>query len=129
MSGISPYQGLGNRSKNLVIYLSSFESLTEFMYAGQESLFQATSGGRISTIINGNSQWLPNINIEFILTRDKKLRLIVFNKYSLDLSGTTFGRRNRQGVSISYRKDFETFLGKKEKDIEFKAPADSTGKP
>ncbi len=79
-----------------------------------------------SAIQNGNSQWLPNINIEFILTRDKKLRLIVFNKASLDLSGTSFGRRNRQGVSISYRKDFETFFGKKEKDIEFKAPADST---
>ncbi|MEO7529961.1 MAG: translocation/assembly module TamB domain-containing protein [Sediminibacterium sp.] len=82
-----------------------------------------------SAIQNGNSQWLPNVNIEFVLTRDKKLRLIVFNKTSLDLSGTSFGRRNRQGVSISYRKDFETFFAKKEKDIEFKAPADSNEKP
>jgi hypothetical protein len=85
--------------------------------------------GASSVIQNGNSQWLPNINIEFVLTKDKKLRLIVFNKSSLDLSGTSFGRRNRQGVSISYRKDFETFFGRKEKDIEFKAPVDSTNKP
>ncbi|MDB5211870.1 MAG: hypothetical protein JWQ30_2697, partial [Sediminibacterium sp.] len=81
-----------------------------------------------SVIQNGNSQWLPNFTIEFVLTKDKKLRLIVFNKASLDLTGTSFGRRNRQGVSISYRKDFEKLFGNKEKDIEFKAPADSTGK-
>lgn len=84
--------------------------------------------GASSAIQNGNSQWLPNINIVFVLTKDKKLRLIVFNKSSLDLSGSSFGRRNRQGVSISYRKDFETFFGRKEKDIEFKGPADSAKK-
>ncbi|MEO8173051.1 MAG: translocation/assembly module TamB domain-containing protein, partial [Sediminibacterium sp.] len=82
-----------------------------------------------SAIQNGNSQWLPNFTIEFVLTKDKKLRLIVFNKASLDLTGTSFGRRNRQGISISYRKDFEKLFGNKEKDIEFKAPADSTAKP
>jgi hypothetical protein len=79
-----------------------------------------------SAIQNGNTQWLPNVNIEFILSRDRKLRLIVFNKSSLDLTGSSFGRRNRQGVSISYRKDFEKLFGNKEKDIEFKAPVDST---
>ncbi|MEN9685879.1 MAG: hypothetical protein RLZZ28_1665 [Bacteroidota bacterium] len=80
-----------------------------------------------SNIQNGNVQWLPNVNIEFILTQDKKLRLIVFNKNSLDLSGNSFSRRNRQGVSISYRKDFETMFAKKEKDIEIKNPPDSSG--
>jgi len=79
-----------------------------------------------SAIQNGNLQWLPNVNIEFILTQDKKLRLIVFNRSSLDLTGTSFGRRNRQGLSISYRKDFEKLFGTKEKEIEFKAPTDST---
>ena len=78
-----------------------------------------------SVIQNGNTQWLPNVNIEFILSRDRKLRLIVFNKFSLDLSGSSFGRRNRQGVSISYRKDFEKLFGNKQNDIEFKAPADT----
>ena len=79
-----------------------------------------------SAIQNGNTQWLPNVNIEFILTRDRKLRLIIFNKTSLDITGSSYGRRNRQGVSISYRKDFEKLFGNKEKDIEFKAPVDST---
>ncbi len=81
-----------------------------------------------SAIQNGNTQWLPNVNIEFVLSKDKKLRLIVFNRSSLDLAGSSFGRRNRQGVSISYRKDFETMFGKKEKDIEVKQPVDSSAK-
>lgn len=81
-----------------------------------------------SAILNGNTQWLPNVNIEFVLTRDKKLRLIVFNKNSLDFANSAFGRRNRQGASISYRKDFETFFGRKEKEVEVKTPADSIPK-
>ena len=59
-----------------------------------------------SAIQSGTTQWLPNINIEFILSRDRKLRLIVLNKSSLDLNPSSFGRRSQQGVSIHYRKDF-----------------------
>ncbi len=81
-----------------------------------------------SAIQNGNTQWLPNVDIKFVLTKDKKLSLIIFNRNSLDLSGTSFGHRKRQGISISYRKDFETLFGKKENDIEFKQPVDSTNR-
>ena len=63
-----------------------------------------------STIQNGNFQWLPDLNIEFVLTKNRKLRAIVFNRNSLDINGSTLGRRNRQGVSISYRKDFDEFI-------------------
>ncbi len=62
-----------------------------------------------TNIQNDNLQWLPDVNIEFILTRDRKLRAIVFNRNSLDINGSSLGRRNRQGVSISYRKDFDSF--------------------
>ncbi len=62
-----------------------------------------------TAIQNGNFQWLPDLNIEFILTDDRKLRAIIFNRNSLDISGSSLGRRNRQGVSISYRKDFDKF--------------------
>ncbi len=75
---------------------------------------------------NGNVQWLPNLNIAFILSQDRKLKFIIFNKSSIDISGNIFGRRNKTGVSISYRKDFETLFGKKENDIEIKTPADSS---
>jgi hypothetical protein len=70
--------------------------------------------GNTSAIQNGNFQWLPDFNVEFILTNDRKLRAIVFTKNSLDINGSTFGRRNRQGVSISYRRDFEKLFGTKE---------------
>ena len=62
-----------------------------------------------TTIQNGNFQWLPDLNIEFILTRNRKLRAIIFNRNSLDINGSNMGRRNRQGISISYRKDFDDF--------------------
>jgi hypothetical protein len=60
-----------------------------------------------STIQNSDLQWLPDVNVEFILTKDKKLRAIIFNRNSLDINGSALGKRNRQGVSISYRKDFD----------------------
>ena len=60
-----------------------------------------------STIQNSDLQWLPDVNIEFILTKDRKLRAIIFNRNSLDINGSALGKRNRQGVSISYRKDFD----------------------
>ncbi|MCU0336926.1 MAG: hypothetical protein MUF12_03610, partial [Sediminibacterium sp.] len=68
----------------------------------------------------GQFQWLPDFNLELILSRDRKLRAIIFVKNNLDISGTSIGRRNRQGVSISYKQDFNRFFGKKEDEIEFK---------
>jgi len=63
---------------------------------------------------SGNLQWLPDFNMEFVLTKDRRLRAILFNKNTLDMSGNVLGRRNRTGVSISYRKDYEHIFGKKE---------------
>lgn len=60
-----------------------------------------------SAVQNNNLQWLPNISVQFILSRDRKLRAIVFNKSSLDVvSAGYLGRRTRQGISISYSFDF-----------------------
>ena len=63
-----------------------------------------------STIQNSDLQWLPDLNIEFLLTKDKKLRAIIFNRNSLDINGSALGKRNRQGASISYRRDFDKFI-------------------
>ena len=60
-----------------------------------------------SAIQNSDFQWLPDVNVEFILTDDRKLRAIIFNRNSLDINGSALGKRNRQGLSISYRKDFD----------------------
>lgn len=82
--------------------------------------------GSSTAISNGQFQWLPDFNMEFVLSRDRKLRAIVFSKNGLGVAGNSFGRTNRQGLSISYRKDFEKLFGTKEDEIEFKPPADST---
>jgi hypothetical protein len=68
----------------------------------------------------GNFQWLPDIRVEIVLSNDRKLRAVVFNKSSLDVNSgvntSGLGRRNRQGVSISYTRDFERIFGTKPKD-------------
>jgi hypothetical protein len=82
--------------------------------------------GNSTSFQNGNFQWLPDFNIKFVLTKDRKLSAIVFTKNSLDISGSTFGRRNRQGVSISYRRDFDELFAKKPEAIELKQPANNS---
>jgi hypothetical protein len=83
--------------------------------------------GASSSVQAGNIQWLPDITIEFVLTKDRKLRAVIFSKNSLDISGSNFGRRNRQGASISYRQDFEKLFGTKKEPIKVQPPvADST---
>ncbi|MFT4204753.1 MAG: translocation/assembly module TamB domain-containing protein [Chitinophagaceae bacterium] len=90
--------------------------------------------GGVSTSASGGSfQWLPDISVSIILSRDRTLRAIVFNRSSLDVgTGTSLGRRNRMGASLSYSKDFEHFFGKKSKIMRVRTdtvPADtSSGK-
>ncbi|HVX52478.1 MAG TPA: translocation/assembly module TamB domain-containing protein [Chitinophagaceae bacterium] len=64
-----------------------------------------------SAVQSGNFQWLPDISLQILLSRNAyrgtQLRAIVFNKSSLDVStGGGIGRRLRQGASISYSFDF-----------------------
>jgi len=46
----------------------------------------------------------PDITIEWLLNKDGTLRVVGFNRTSADY---TIGQRNRSGVQLSYRKDFE----------------------
>ena len=55
-------------------------------------------------IIDRRSIFTPDITIEWVLNRDGTLRVIGFNRSSIDL---TAGQRNRSGVQLSYRKDFD----------------------
>ncbi len=56
----------------------------------------------------GNLPFLPDITAEWKLTPDGRLLLTFFYRDSYNyLGGTTGGRQNRTGASISYRKDFE----------------------
>ena len=56
---------------------------------------------------SNNLQWLPDISVQFVLSKDRKLRAVVFNKSSLDVSNPGYiGRTTRQGVGLSYTFDF-----------------------
>lgn len=73
----------------------------------------------------GNLQWLPDLTVEIILSKDRKLRAIIFSRNNLDITASAVGRRNRQGASISYRKDFQRFLLKPEEKRQKNKNADS----
>lgn len=83
-------------------------------------------------VANGNFQWLPDVSVQYILSKDRKLRGVIFNKSSLDVgtgaNSAGIGRRNRQGVSISYTRDFEKLFGNKPKKQNVPAPADTATK-
>jgi hypothetical protein len=70
--------------------------------------------------VGGNFQWLPDMSVQFILSKSRKLRGIVFNRYSLDASTGNIGRKNRMGTSLSYTQDFEKLFGSKPKKIKLK---------
>ena len=72
--------------------------------------------GSTSAVSSGNFQWLPDISVQIVLSQNieksSKIKAIIFNKSSLDVSTGVIGRRNRQGVSLTYTKDFDNFFSK-----------------
>ncbi|MEO6454584.1 MAG: translocation/assembly module TamB domain-containing protein [Ginsengibacter sp.] len=61
---------------------------------------------------NSNSNFLftPDVSFEYLITPDGKFRVVGFNRSDAgigDIAGIT--RRNRTGILLSYRKDFNTF--------------------
>ncbi|GAC1396623.1 MAG: hypothetical protein NVSMB63_17070 [Sediminibacterium sp.] len=122
-TGVSSNSAKFDRTRvNLKLAKSFFDNKVIVTFGSD---FDFNNGGS-SAIQNGNFQWLPDLNVELILSKDRKLRAIIFNKNSLDINAGIYGRRNRQGVSISYRKDFEKLFGNRQEDIQFKVPADTT---
>ena len=49
----------------------------------------------------------PDITIEWLLNKDGSIRVVGFNRTSIDL---TVGQRNRSGISLTYHKDFDRFF-------------------
>ena len=66
---------------------------------------------------NTNFLFTPDVSFEYLITPAGSLRVVGFNRSDADLgdiAGVT--RRNRTGILLSYRKDFNTFyelFGKK----------------
>lgn len=63
---------------------------------------------------SGNFQWLPDLNVEIIIGAGNRLRAIVFTKNSLDVTGGSLGRRNRQGIGLTYKQDLNCLFCKED---------------
>jgi len=57
----------------------------------------------ILSLIQKRSLITPDISIEWLLNKDGSIRVVGFNRSSID---ATIGQRNRSGIQLSYRKDF-----------------------
>ncbi len=64
----------------------------------------------VQNSINSNSNFLftPDVSFEYLISPDGRLRVIGFNRSDADI-GDLQGLRNRTGVQLSYRKEFNTF--------------------
>lgn len=59
---------------------------------------------------NSNFLFTPDVSFEYLISPDGRLRVIGFNHSDADLGDYTgITRRNRTGVQLSYRKEFDTF--------------------
>ena len=70
----------------------------------------------------------PDLNIQWLINKDGSLRVVGFNRSSIDF---TMNQRNRSGLQLSYRKDINTLsdIFKSRKKIQaaennFSQPAD-----
>ncbi len=65
---------------------------------------------RQATTSNSNILFTPDVSFEYLISPDGRFRVIGFNRSDAepgDISGIT--RRNRTGIQLSYRKEFDTF--------------------
>ena len=53
---------------------------------------------------NTNVLLTPDITVEYLLSKDGKLRIVGFNRTVVDAA---LGQRNRTGIRLSYTRDFD----------------------
>jgi hypothetical protein len=110
LGGISTGSTLNRGAVELKLNKSLFNNKVIVTFGGD--LDFNVSGAAVAAS-NNNLQWLPDIAVQIVLTKDRKLRAIVFNHSSLGMNNTgILGRVTRQGVSISYTTDFDKLFGR-----------------
>jgi hypothetical protein len=99
--------------------LTSKELITALEASGNFGFKKEYFNGRLIVSLGGNIDYnnpyilqarntnillTPDITVEWLLTSDGKLRVVGFNRTSVDV---TLGQRNRTGVRLSYQKEFD----------------------
>ena len=111
---------------NFKIGYSFFNDKVLVSFGGE---FDFNVGNNSAAAQSGNFQWLPDLNVEYYITKDKKLRAVIFSKNSLNYNAGSLGNQNRKGIGLSYKRDFETIFAKKDDKIQLHPPTDSIPKP
>ncbi len=90
-------------SLNLSLEKSYFNERLNFIVGG------ALDFGLNTTQQNQSSAFpfLPDVTAEWLLTQDGKFRLTFFYRENYSYIGTSGGKQNRSGSSISFRKEFD----------------------
>ena len=111
---ITPYISF-NSSYNL----TSTELINALEASGNFGFKKTYINGRLVVSLGGNIDYnnpyilqarntnvllTPDITVEYLLTKDGKLRIVGFNRTVVD---ATLGQRNRTGVRLSYGRDFD----------------------
>jgi hypothetical protein len=119
---IDPYITLGNSSLNI-----QNNSLSDIQAAAKLGINYYILNGRIvlklgsnidynsnNTIFKNNSNFLFNqdISMEYLINKQGKLRLIIFNRGNFDLDR---GRYARTGLGFSYTKEFDLLFSDERK--------------
>jgi hypothetical protein len=99
--------------------LTSTELINALEASGNFGFTKAYINGRLVVSLGGNIDYnnpyilaarntnvllTPDITIEYLLTKDGKLRIVGFNRTVVD---ATLGQRNRTGLRLSYSRDFD----------------------
>jgi hypothetical protein len=99
--------------------LTSTELINALEASGNFGFKKAYINGRLVVSLGGNIDYnnpyilqarntnvllTPDITVEYLLTKDGKLRIVGFNRTVVD---ATLGQRNRTGLRLSYSRDFD----------------------
>ncbi|MDB5190800.1 MAG: hypothetical protein JWQ96_363, partial [Segetibacter sp.] len=119
---VTATNNIDRQSVNFKLGKSLFNNKVMVTFGGDLD-FRSFGSNTVSSQQLGNLQWLPDLNVEVVLSKDRHVRAIFFSRNNLDIAGTAVGRRSRQGASISYRRDFEKLFGNKlKKPVQKPAP-------
>ncbi len=101
--------------------LTSTELINALEASGNFGFKKAYINGRLVVSLGGNIDYnnpyilaarqtnvllTPDITVEYLLSKDGKLRIVGFNRTVVD---ATLGQRNRTGVRLSYNRDFDKY--------------------
>ncbi|MFN5762299.1 MAG: hypothetical protein ACK44U_09480, partial [Sphingobacteriales bacterium] len=68
-----------------------------------------------TVVTNQNFLFLPDVNVEYKITPDGKLRTSFFYRSSFDVLSSS-GRRERTGGNLSFRTEFDHLFRRKNKN-------------